>query len=225
MRTRKPGRLREIAAAALAVFTRQGFRLTQVADIAREAGISAGAVYSYVEGKDALLELAIAEAMGEVPEEAQSYEAVGIAGVGTALASGLRKATPWPVMKAALKQKTVSAAQLEAVVTELFHLVAGRRHLIWLLDRCARDIPELNGLYEGAVRRRLIDDFIAVIAAADKDRTLTGEQSEAKGRALFEMIAWVGMHRQRDRLPPPISNEAALESVVAITLRAVGAKT
>jgi AcrR family transcriptional regulator len=54
MRMRKPGRLRDIGAAALAVFTRQGFRLTQMADVAREAGISVGALYSYVDGKEAL---------------------------------------------------------------------------------------------------------------------------------------------------------------------------
>jgi AcrR family transcriptional regulator len=192
-----------------------------LADIAREAGISVGAVYSYVEGKDALLELALAEAMGEL-EDAPSFEAQGIASLVPALAIRLRKAMQWPTLRQALKQKSIPPALLEQIVAELFELVGSRRHLIWLLDRCARDIPELNGLYEGDIRRREIDDFCAVIALADADPTATAEQSLAKGRALFEMIVWMGMHRHRDRLPPAVSNSAALEAVIAITRQSVG---
>jgi AcrR family transcriptional regulator len=70
-------------AAALAVFTGQGFRLTQMADVAREAGISVGALYSYIDGKEALLELAFAQALGEVREQDEPFLASGRANAGS----------------------------------------------------------------------------------------------------------------------------------------------
>src|SRR5512147_460823 len=66
-----PGRLAAIADAAARVFTRQGFRLSQVADVAREAGVAAGTVYLYAADKTALLDLAIrAAARLGLPEDA-----------------------------------------------------------------------------------------------------------------------------------------------------------
>src|SRR5579859_2188934 len=64
-RTRSPGRLEVIVEAAIAVFTRVGYRNAQVADIAKEAGVSAGTIYLYVEGKEALFWLALKKSAHE----------------------------------------------------------------------------------------------------------------------------------------------------------------
>src|SRR5512147_2921310 len=59
-----PGRLAAIADAAARIFTRQGFRLSQVAHVAGEASVAAGTVYLYAADKTALLDLAIRAAAG-----------------------------------------------------------------------------------------------------------------------------------------------------------------
>jgi AcrR family transcriptional regulator len=53
-------RRRQILDAAVACFAREGFHRTTIPDIAREAGLSTGAMYGYFESKDELID-AIAE--------------------------------------------------------------------------------------------------------------------------------------------------------------------
>lgn len=54
-------RRREILAAAFQCFSRHGFHATTMQEIAEEAGLSAGALYRYFDGKQSLIE-ALAEA-------------------------------------------------------------------------------------------------------------------------------------------------------------------
>lgn len=49
-------RRRQILEAAYACFARQGFHATSMQEIADEAGLSAGALYRYFDGKEALIE-------------------------------------------------------------------------------------------------------------------------------------------------------------------------
>jgi AcrR family transcriptional regulator len=221
MRKRKPGRLRDIGAAALAVFTRQGFRLTQMADVAREAGISVGALYSYVDGKEALLELAFAQALGEVGTQDEPFRASGFASAGSALAAKLATSIRWPVLKEALERERLTSNCLAAVVGELFTVLTQHRHLFWLLDRCAVEVAELAGLYETAVRGRYFADFTRCIGIILTGRDLANEEIAALARALFEMVAWMSMHRHRDRQPPTVNDDVARRAVIEITLRAV----
>jgi AcrR family transcriptional regulator len=67
LRRRPENGLDDLVHAAASVFSRQGFRRTQMADIAREVGLSAGALYGYVEGKEALFDLALQRAFLDAP--------------------------------------------------------------------------------------------------------------------------------------------------------------
>ena len=60
-------RLRELMAAALTVFCRQGFERSQVADVAKAMGVAVGTVYLYVESKEALFDLVVRHASEESP--------------------------------------------------------------------------------------------------------------------------------------------------------------
>src|SRR5215831_14377907 len=60
MRGRKPVRpLHEVADAAVKVFAGQGFRQAGISDVSAELGLSHGALYTYVDSKQALLYLAL----------------------------------------------------------------------------------------------------------------------------------------------------------------------
>src|SRR5579862_5505156 len=64
MRGRKPVRpLAEVADAAVEVFTDKGFRQAGISDVAAVLGLSHGALYTYVDSKQALLYLALLRAM------------------------------------------------------------------------------------------------------------------------------------------------------------------
>jgi AcrR family transcriptional regulator len=106
-----------------------------MADVAREAGISVGALYSYIDGKEALLELAFAQALGEVREQDEPFRASGRANAGSALAAKLATSIRWPVLKEALEQDRLEPNSLAAIVDELFTVLTQHRHLFWLLDR------------------------------------------------------------------------------------------
>src|SRR5438309_10553919 len=60
-RTLSADRLDRVADAATRVFIEKGYRRTLMSDVAAEAGVSPGALYNYVEGKDALFHLLFEE--------------------------------------------------------------------------------------------------------------------------------------------------------------------
>ena len=66
-------RRRQILAAALRCFARQGFHRTTMQDIFGEADLSPGAVYSYFEGKDELIGAIILEMMSFVAGAAAMF--------------------------------------------------------------------------------------------------------------------------------------------------------
>lgn len=60
---RKAARPAEILDAALDVFMRQGFAGSRIEDVARRAGVTAGTIYLYFPGKEAVFEAAVLHAM------------------------------------------------------------------------------------------------------------------------------------------------------------------
>jgi AcrR family transcriptional regulator len=66
-------RRRQILAAALRCFARQGFHRTTMQDIFREADLSPGAVYSYFKGKDEIVRSIIGAMMSFLAESAPLF--------------------------------------------------------------------------------------------------------------------------------------------------------
>src|SRR5580693_1979871 len=56
-------RFPEVIAAAVRVFTHEGYRAARMSDVAREAGLSEAALYRYVDSKEGLFVLAIRHAL------------------------------------------------------------------------------------------------------------------------------------------------------------------
>ena len=56
-------RLPELIAAAVRVFTREGYRSARMSDVAAEMGLSEAAIYRYVDSKEGLFVLAIRHAL------------------------------------------------------------------------------------------------------------------------------------------------------------------
>ncbi|WP_439814891.1 TetR/AcrR family transcriptional regulator [Zavarzinia sp. CC-PAN008] len=213
-RPRDAGRLARIADAALGVFGRSGFRLAQMADVARACGLSPGTLYLSVDSKEALLHIAVRHALGRLDD---GYAATGQATGLDATIALLREAmggagTRWPLLRTAVTAPPPSdaAAELAAIIGEIHEQLSAQRRLIWLLDHCGRDLPALGAFLATAMRGGLLADLEAY-ARARVAQGLFDPIAVRPGtsRAIVEQVSWLAMHRHADADPPPLDDAAA----------------
>jgi AcrR family transcriptional regulator len=207
LRRKQPEKLTAIAAAALAIFTRDGFAAAQVSDIAREAGLSVGTLYLYADSKQALFELAVraaalgADAGRDVDHAALPLRARGMEATAALLDDVVRQRAQWPALKAALRANAPRDVDKEiaAIVGELFDSLSRGRAMIWLLDRCAWELPWLRNIYVERMRDPYFGDLARYVRRRGKMTHLGGGTYPAAiSRAVVEMVAWMAMHRARD---------------------------
>ncbi len=209
-----PGRLAAIADAAARVFTRQGFRLSQVAAVAREAGVAAGTVYLYAADKAALLDLAIRAAAGlRLPDG----DGPAQAGLDAALAEALGPRLVLPRMQAVAAGDLDRAATLRDIVGELYDLLAREARLILLLDRLGAEVPEIGAAYRTELRARALRDFTGAIGQLSRRGSVRRDLEPAMAaRAVLEMIAWMAMRRAGDSTPPAGDEALARETTLRL---------
>jgi AcrR family transcriptional regulator len=204
----------EIAEAALAAFTARGYRQTQVADVARRLKIAVGTIYTQVEGKQALFNLAMCRAL-------ESPLAGGV-DAAELLRRDLAGGSRHPVLTRALPRRRPAdpRAEVTGIVGELYDLLAARRKLIKLLDRCAWDMPELAELYATRVKGKYIADLTRYVARRMREGAFASPAAaEATARAAMEAVVWMAMHRHNDAMPPTIDEATARASVVALVVK------
>lgn len=225
MRRKAPDRLATIADAALAVFTERGYRLTQVSDIASAARVSAGSIYNYADGKNALLKLAVLRAAGRLeqfqpkgepdlaghpPGDAPPPDAPGLDGVVALIDAILTPETlAWPVLTPAGQRPDLPFRDtLAAIVDESFAFLSGRYRLIWLLDRLSLEMEPIRDIHVLGAKMRYLTQLTAFLALhLDDDETAVA----AVARGILEVIVWFAMHRHRDRLFPALDDAKALD--------------
>ncbi|MDQ3340835.1 MAG: TetR/AcrR family transcriptional regulator [Myxococcota bacterium] len=160
-RRRPPDRLDQILEAATRVFGRTGLENSKMSDVATEAGVSQGTLYNYVESKEALFRLLLDRGVGS-PKPAASALPLKSPSVG-ALALRMDEAIAatfaLPHLDAALARRRVTdaAAELREVIDELYDRTLSTRQAADVLERSARDVPELAAVFYGKVRRNLFD--------------------------------------------------------------------
>jgi AcrR family transcriptional regulator len=211
---RAPGRAERIAAAGCRVFTRQGWRLAQVADVAREAGVAAGTVYLYAADKEALLTLAIRAAArlpmpaeGALPARPALREALAEA------LSGFRL----PALEALLAGGAAGPGTLATLLAELHDLMARERRLILLLDRLSAELPEVAAAWGETVRAGALRAFTQGIGLLARQGLARADlDPEAAPRAVMEMLAWMAMRRAADPRPPACDEAAARVAALAL---------
>src|SRR5262245_60177315 len=69
-------RFQSLLEAATAVFLEQGYRRTQIADVALRMGVAKGTIYTYVESKEALFDCALRHA--DSPDPIQLPDALPV---------------------------------------------------------------------------------------------------------------------------------------------------
>jgi AcrR family transcriptional regulator len=222
-----PGdRFHDLIDAATAVFLEQGYRRTQVADVAARMGLAKGSVYTYVESKEALFHAVVRHA-----DRAQRLELPDVLPVPTpppgATLEEVRKRVAenrLPVLSEALDRRRVSdvRSELEAIVRELYGVLSRHRIAIKLLDRCAHDHPELAAVWyaagrEGALAllRRYLEDRIR------RRRLAPSADPAVTARIVLETVVFWAVHRHWDPLPQEVDDQAAEAAVVEFVVRAL----
>ena len=199
-RKKTAAKLEEIAEAAITCFSELGIRRTQMADVAKAAGVSAGTLYLYVSSKEALLHLAFLKVCARpVAGLPLPLADPGIAATAAIFAARVKEMRDWPSFDAALAPDArVDMNVLCAIGRELYEMLHRARRAIWLVDRCAREVRAFEQLHALDLRARHRDQLAEIaLKFASGSGTPSPEQKLA-ARLAIETIAWAAMHRLRE---------------------------
>lgn len=218
MARKRPGqKIEDIAEAAIACFIETGYRRTQMSDVARRLGIAAGTLYLYVTSKEALLHLAalqIAEQLPKPDEVPVSFSSM--AETAAVLSTAIGEGAHWPVLKAAVTGGAKPDEKLcREIGDEIYDLLTRARRLVWLLDGCARDIPEMEKIRSDAMRGRYLADLLTLLRRGADPADWPDERIFIAARGAIELMAWSAMHRHRDPSPLPRLPEEDIRRIAA----------
>jgi AcrR family transcriptional regulator len=220
-------RLAHLVECATEVFIEQGYRRTQMADVAAALGVAKGTLYLYVESKEALLDLVVRSVDGERRPERPPVLPVRTPAPGATAAyvrERLAGSQVPPALAAALARTRVRdpRAELEAIVRELYALLARNRRAIKLIDRSARDLPELAALwFEGArgglmaLLGRYLDDRVR------RKLLRPVPDTAAAARLILETTVFWAVHRHWDAHPQAVGDAVAADTVVRFVVGAL----
>src|ERR1700688_192462 len=218
-RTPQPERLVDVAEAATRVFGRLGYRRTHMADVAAQAGLSSGAVYTYVESKEALFHLVFAHAFGQFGEGMPTLPLATPAFAETLhlIGQGLRKAAATPGLRAALDEADAGDIEVEltAIIEERYAMIERLWPILAVIERCAVDLPELEALYFQRGRPShlaQLTKYLEQRGASGHLRTMP--DAAVAARLVTEAITWFAWHRREDRDARSYDDEAARRTVI-----------
>ena len=227
-------RFPEVIAAAVRVFARDGYRSAHVRDVAHEAGLSEAAIYRYVDSKEGLFVLAIRHALlleplpgeddpaGAFPLKApllaemivQAREFVAAAVPFGSLAQALRRTEP--------DDPDDPAAEFESIVRELFSLEEQTRQAADMIERSARELPELADLLNSGLRGPVLEALTGYLGSrARTGRLRSTPDTAATARLVLETLTWFARHRHSDPYGAAIPDRVAQETAVDALLHAL----
>ena len=212
---------------ATAVFLEQGYRRTQMADVAARMGLAKGSIYTYVESKEALFDCVLRFADRREPAALPRVLPVPTPAPGASLElveQRLAEEGGLPTLGAALARARVTnvRAELEQVLGELYDVLAGHGTAIKLLDRCALDYPDLAKVWRRAGR----EGALALLARYLDDRARRGrlrrfEDAAVAARLVLETLVFWAVHRHWDPSPHVYDADSSRRTVLGFLISAL----
>lgn len=220
------GRLIEVATET---FVTEGYRRTQMGNVAEALGVAKGTLYGYVESKAALFDEAIRCADGHQPLAATAELPIKTPAPGATVkrleeriakeAAGLRLVQ---VVAADSEPEGDATSELRDVLVDLYRRANRNRFAIKLADRCASDHPDLAEVWFGRGRwaqHELLMHYMRTRIAAGKLRPVPSIPVAA--RTVLETIAFWAVHRYWDPSPQSIEEDAVEEAVVDLLVHSL----
>lgn len=221
MRGRKPVRpLADIADAAVQTFTAKGFRPAGISDVSAALGLSHGALYTYVDSKQALLYLALLHAIQPdtvhtlpIPVTAPPpQEIVAVVEAWATSQTGMPQIEP---------TDTTTEQEFGHVVDVLYGFIENNQQVLKLVAQCAAELPELAKWYFVQRRRGMLaqlSDYLDQRITAGRLRPVP--DLPAAARFIVETIAWFAMHRHGDPDSAMLDDDACRTTVRHLLLAA-----
>jgi len=225
-RTMPDDRVEQLVDCATAVFIERGYTLTQMADVAAALGVAKGTLYLYVEGKEALFDLVARYADAPRPFAKRPSLPVRTPKPGATLRyvrERIAQSQVPPTLARALAGKRVddARAEFEAIVRELYDTLAANRRGIKLLDRSARDYPELAALWFEGGRGGLITLLTQYLDERVRRRVFRSvPNTTVAARFVIETATFWAVHRHSDPHPQVVDEAVAKDTVVQFLARA-----
>jgi AcrR family transcriptional regulator len=220
-------RFDQLVDCATKVFVEQGYRRTQMADVAEAMGVAKGTLYLYVESKEALFDLVCRQADVPAPRPVPAKLPLPTPNASATIeyiASRLAEDGVPRTLAAALERRRESdpRLELEAILRELYDVLSRNRRGLKLLDRSAPDLPELGALWFEGARGGLV----GLIAEYLKRRTRAGllrpvPDVAAAARLVVETLVFWAVHRHWDPHGEPVSDAVAKDTVIHFIVSAL----
>ena len=222
-------RFEDLVATATEVFIAQGYRRTQMADVAAAMRLAKGTLYLYVESKEALFDLVVRNADREGPMAPPQVLPVPTPRPGATVeyvAGALAEGRSFPVLEGALGRRRSDGVrkELEGILRELYGILARRRRGLKLIDRCAPDHPDLAALWFQGGREYLLEMLVQYLQRREPHLRSFPNQRIAARIVLETLVLWA-VHRHWDPAPQPVDEQAAEETVVQFILDALVRET
>ena len=197
-----------------------------MADITEALGLSVGAIYRYVESKEALFDLIVRVGADKDLGLAKLALPLPTPRRGATLAflrETLKREGRIDTLTQALTRRKVDnvAAEFETIMRELYMKTARYRVGIMLLDRSALDWPELADLWSGQWRGNLVEQLSRYLELRISVHYLRRvPDTKVWARLIVETVAFFALHRHYDPFPTPMNEELAETTVVDALIHA-----
>lgn len=221
-----PDRIADLVRCAAQVFIAQGYRRTQMADVAQALGVAKGTLYLYVESKDALFDLVLRNADAAHVENPPALP-VRTPRPGETLRwvrarLAVDRAPQALVAALGARSPRDARAELEAIAQQLYDTLARNRVGIKLLDSSARDHPELAALWFAGARSGLLELLTQYLTRRFRQgRLVPAPDPAVAARLVIETLVFWAVHRHWDPAPQPVDEALARETAVHFVVRAL----
>ncbi|PWU18477.1 MAG: TetR family transcriptional regulator [Candidatus Rokuibacteriota bacterium] len=220
-------RFQDLVDAATAVFIAQGYRRTQMADVAAAMGVAKGTVYLSVASKEALFDVALRHADAPRPLRAPSTLPVRAPAPGRTIQyvrDRLAREPASATLREALARGRTSADgdEVGRILREIYDGMARNRTGIKLVDRCAADYPDLATLWFTQGRGVLLGDLTRYLEGGIR-RGAFRRVADARvaARVLIETLVFWAVHRHWDPAPQADDPRAAEDTVIQMLIGAL----
>jgi AcrR family transcriptional regulator len=211
-------RLFDLSRAATEEFGSLGYRGTKTAEVAAKAGMSTGALFTYVESKEALFHLVFLYGF-EMTSERLPDLPVATPGSGETLRviqAGLSD-VKMPRIHAALAEEAPVdiAEELTGIVEERYALIDRFWPLISVLERCAVEMPELEAAWFDSARAGSFEELGTYLERRMAEGLLRPMPDAAvAARVVTESLSWFSWHRREGRDATLYDDDAVRRTVV-----------
>lgn len=223
-RRRSETRFTDLVAAATKVFIDQGYRRTQMADVAEELGVAKGTVYLYVESKEALFDFVVRHIDEPGAVQPPPRLPIPTPRAGATLRYVRERLAREPLVQeiaeiAAARAPRDVVPEIELVLGKVYDVLARNRRSIKLADRCAADYPELAAIWFGAGREGLLGALDSYLESRARRALRRFPDEGVRTRLVLETIVFWAVHRHWDPSPQQ-TNEASTRATVVRFLAA-----